>query len=92
MNPITRQMTRAWIATTAAVTRTIDRIRNNDRGQGTLEYVGIVIAVVAVVAVVAVAIEKLDVGKKIGDAVTNMFKDINDAKPGSGGGGDKKKP
>ena len=83
MNPITRQMTRAYIATTGAVTRTIDRMRNNDRGQGTLEYVGIVIVIVGILAAVMAIVSKYDLAGKVETELNKFFTD---------GGGSTKAP
>lgn len=81
MNPIARQMTMAHIKVTGFARSTFDRMRNDDRGQGTLEYVGITIAVIALVLLIA-GVLKGSVGTDIKQAFENAVKSI------TGGGGD----
>ena len=76
MNPITRQMTRAYIATTAAVSRTIDRMRSNDRGQGTLEYIGITIAVVVLVGLLVKVFNDAGVLNKMKEVFKGAIEDV----------------
>jgi Flp pilus assembly pilin Flp len=45
----------------------------DERGQGTLEYVGMVVAVAVVVVAVIAVLRGVDLGGKIHDAFTNVF-------------------
>lgn len=81
MNPIARQMTMAHIKVTGFARETIGRLRSSDRGQGTLEYVGIVLAVVAL-AVLLVTFFGGDFGDKIKSALTGAVDKVT----GAGGG------
>jgi hypothetical protein len=44
-----------------------------DRGQGTLEYVGMIVAVAVVVAAVVAVLKGVDLGGKISDAFNSAF-------------------
>ena len=79
MNPVTRRATLAHIQVTGSVQRAFARVRS-DRGQGTLEYVGIVLAVIALCGVVAMFL-KTEVGAKISKALSDALGQI-----GIGGG------
>jgi Flp pilus assembly pilin Flp len=45
----------------------------DDCGQGTLEYVGMIVAVAVVVVAVIAVLRGVDLGDKIHDAFTNVF-------------------
>lgn len=82
MDAIVHRATLAHIKATSRVSRAVDRLRN-DRGQGTLEYVGIVLAVVALCGVVAMFI-KTGLGGRLTDALKNALKSLG---VGDGAGG-----
>ncbi len=54
MDLITRQAVATQVAVTCFIAGAFDRIRNDDRGQGSVEYVGIVMVVaILIVALIA---------------------------------------
>lgn len=55
MQNLTRRALAAQLAFTAFVAGAFDRARNDDRGQGSVEYVGIILVVVAIIAVIIAA-------------------------------------
>jgi hypothetical protein len=64
-------MTRTLIATRI---RLVNALQNRgDAGQGTMEYVGMLIAVAVIVAAVAGALTKVDLGSKVSSAFTSAF-------------------
>jgi len=73
MNIIARRMTMAQIAITGYVAGAFDRMRKDDRGQGSLEYVGIVVAVLAVLALVIAALKGVDIAGKLTAAINSIF-------------------
>jgi hypothetical protein len=66
-------MTMAHIKVTGYARNAVDRMRDDDRGQGTLEYVGIVLAILAILALVLGAFEKYDLGAKMEEVLKNVF-------------------
>ncbi|MCL2468240.1 MAG: hypothetical protein FWF02_06165 [Micrococcales bacterium] len=66
MNIITRQMAMAHLKVRGA----FDRMTSNERGQGTIEYVGIVLAVVVLVGVVVAVFQEQGA---IGQWITTTF-------------------
>lgn len=52
MNPLTRRAVAAHIRVSGLVTGAFDRIERDDRGQGSVEYVGIILVVVAIIGIV----------------------------------------
>ena len=63
----------------------VDRAHDDERGQGTVEYVGAVLLVVAIVGIVIAASTK--VGESIVNQLTEAVTDIGGAGGGEGGGG-----
>ena len=70
MDNITRRALAARIAVAGAVTGLFDKVRSDERGQGSVEYVGIVIAVVAIVTLVIAAANS----SGLGDTIINRIK------------------
>jgi hypothetical protein len=64
-------MTRSLIATRI---RLVNALQNRgDAGQGTMEYVGMLIAVAVIVAAVAGVLTKTNLGGKVTDAFNSAF-------------------
>ncbi len=80
MNVITRQMVLARIAVTGYVAGAFDRLKKDDRGQGSVEYVGIVLIVAAIVAAIILIVTDNDfgIGEAIGNAVKNAIDGLGD--------------
>lgn len=71
MDFITHNALRAQVALTATMLGLTGRLRRDDRGQGSVEYVGIILAVVVIVAVVAGA--KTEIGNAIKTQLINAI-------------------
>ncbi|WP_225214961.1 hypothetical protein [Cellulomonas avistercoris] len=71
MDNITRHALAARIAVAGAVTGLFDKVRTDDRGQGSVEYVGIIVAVVIIVGLVIAAATSSD----LGNTIINRIKD-----------------
>ncbi|MBD7918396.1 Flp family type IVb pilin [Cellulomonas sp. Sa3CUA2] len=59
------------MAVAGAVTGLFDKVRTDDRGQGSVEYVGIIVAVVIIVGLVIAAATSSD----LGNTIINRIKD-----------------
>lgn len=79
MNKVTEKAVAAGIVLRSYAERAISDARDDERGQGSVEYVGVTLAVVAVVGVVIAA--ATPVGEAITEQLTNAVSNI-------GGGGD----
>lgn len=55
MDTLTRRAVAAQLLVTGFVAGAFDRLRGDDRGQGSVEYVGIILVVVAIIGVVIAA-------------------------------------
>lgn len=80
MNKLTEKTIAARTALQAYAARAVARAHDDERGQGTVEYVGAVLLVVAVVGIVIAA--STEVGEAIVTQLTEAVTDI-----GNGGGG-----
>ncbi|PUB30154.1 hypothetical protein C8K30_102536 [Promicromonospora sp. AC04] len=74
MNKLAEKALIAQIAVQAYVVRQVERARSDERGQGTVEYVGAILLVVAIVVVVIAAGD--DVGKAIVEKLKAAVKKI----------------
>ena len=72
MENLTRRAVAAQLAFTGLVLGAFDRVRSDDRGQGSVEYVGIILVVVAIIGVVIAAASGLG-----GAIVTKLTTAIN---------------
>ena len=72
MENLTRRAVAAQIAFTGLVLGAFDRVRNDERGQGSVEYVGIILVVVAIIGVVIAAASGL------GDTIVTKLQDAID--------------
>lgn len=84
MNKLTEKTVAAKAALQGYVARAVLRAQDDERGQGTVEYVGAVLLVVAVVGIVIAA--STEVGDAIVTQLTEAVTDIGGA--GGGGGGE----
>ena len=82
MNTLNEKVLAAQVALKGYAERAVRRAHDDERGQGTVEYVGAILLVVAIVGVVVAAND--EVGKAIVDQLTKAVKDIG----GGGGGGE----
>lgn len=82
MNKLIEKATAARIALAAVAERAARRARDDERGQGTVEYVGAVLLVVAVVGIVIAA------ASDVGDAIVTQLTDAVNDIAGAGGGGE----
>jgi hypothetical protein len=64
-------MTRSLIATRIRVAKALEA--RGDAGQGTMEYVGMLIAVAVIVAAVAAVLKSTDLGGKVTSAFSSAF-------------------
>lgn len=67
MDMITNRAIAARIAITGFVAGAFDRIERNDRGQGSVEYVGIILVVAAIIVILIAA------ATPIGDAIVSKL-------------------
>lgn len=70
MENITRRALVARLAVAGAVTGLFDKLRNDERGQGSVEYVGIIVAVVIIVGLIITAAT----ASGLGDTIINRIK------------------
>jgi hypothetical protein len=64
----------ARLAVTGFIVGAFDRIDRNDRGQGSVEYVGIILVVVGIIA--AVLLKQTEIGNAIGQKILDAVKKI----------------
>ncbi|WP_275004026.1 hypothetical protein [Promicromonospora iranensis] len=83
MNKLMHKAVAARTALVDTVERAARQAHDDERGQGTVEYVGAVLLVVAVVGIVIAAAS--DVGDAI---VTQLTEAVNDIAGAGGGGGE----
>ncbi|GGM42873.1 hypothetical protein ACFQBY_03095 [Promicromonospora citrea] len=82
MNKLIDKAVATRVALTAFAERAARRVKEDERGQGTVEYVGAILLVVAVVGIVVAA------ASDVGDAIVQQLTDaVNDIGGGGGGGG-----
>ena len=53
--------------------RSIKAMESRDRGQGTLEYVGMIVAVAVIVLAVVTALKGQQLGTRVSDAFNSVF-------------------
>lgn len=70
MDTMTRRAVVAQIAVTGMILGAFDRLKRDDSGQGSVEYVGIILVVVAIIGFVIAA-----ASSDIGDAVMDRIKE-----------------
>lgn len=75
MEKFNNRLVAAQVATTMYIAGAFDRLKKDDRGQGSAEYMGIILVVVAIIGVVGLA--KTDIGNAIKTQIINA---INSAK------------
>lgn len=81
MNLLTEKTVAAKVAFQAYTEQALARVRDDERGQGTVEYVGAVLLVVAIVGIVIAA------STEVGDAiVTQLTEAVTDIGGGGTGG------
>lgn len=83
MNKLAEKTGAAKAALKGHVARAVLRAHDDERGQGSVEYVGVILLVVAIVGVVVAAAS--DVG---GAIVTQLTTAVNNIGGGGGGGGE----
>lgn len=66
----------AQVALTGYVAGAFERMRNDERGQGSVEYVGIILVVVAIVAVIIAAAKGSTIGQTIMTKIEEAIKGI----------------
>ncbi|MCL2423820.1 MAG: hypothetical protein FWD11_08035 [Micrococcales bacterium] len=79
MDAITRRALVAQYAVTDYVTGTLKRMRRDDRGQGAVEYIGIIVLIAVLIAALVTFFQsdmKDAVGKVITDAIKNVGENI----------------
>ena len=88
MNKLTEKTLATKVAVQAYIEQARARVRDEERGQGTVEYLGAVLLVVAIVGIVIAASTELgdEIVERLTDAVTNI--DGGGEGGGDGGGGD----
>lgn len=86
MNKLTEKTVAAKAALEAHVARAVLRMHDDERGQGTVEYVGAVLLVVAIIGIVIAA--STEVGNSIVGQLTKAVKNIGGGGEGGGGGGE----
>ena len=74
MDKLTHRMVTAQIAFTGMVLGAYDRIRRDDRGQGSVEYVGIILVVAALIVVLVAA--ATPIGAAIKDKIVTAVEGI----------------
>lgn len=84
MNKLTEKTVAAKAVLEAHVARAVLRMHDDERGQGTVEYVGAVLLVVAIVGIVVAA--STEVGDSIVEQLTEAVTDIGSGGGGGGGG------
>ncbi|MGO1317560.1 MAG: hypothetical protein ACTMIR_11080 [Cellulomonadaceae bacterium] len=67
MQKMTDKAIMARVAFVGLVTGAFDRLRSDERGQGSVEYVGIIVVVVAIITALVVF------GPQIGDAIGGIL-------------------
>ncbi len=74
MDQITRRAVAAQIAVAGVLTGMFDRLRSDDRGQGSVEYVGIIIVVGLIIAAIITFATPIGttIGNKIQEAVDGI--------------------
>lgn len=63
---------RTYVTLSILAADRVERLKNDDRGQGTIEYVGMVIVAAAIV----MAVMKTKVGDKIAEKFTQAISDV----------------
>lgn len=81
MSWMTKKAFAAQVALTGYVTGAFDRLKSDERGQGSVEYIGIIIVVVVIIGAVITAVTTTSLGDTIagliGDAVESIGDEIN---------------
>jgi len=73
---MTRRAVAAQIAVTGMILGAFDRLKNDDSGQGSVEYIGIIIIVVAIVAAVAMLVQGSGIGQAIIDEIKSAIESV----------------
>lgn len=77
MENLTRRAVAAQLAFTGMVLGAFDRLERDDRGQGSVEYVGIILVVVALVgAIILIAKSDTSVGNAIMSKISSAVSSI----------------
>lgn len=76
-------ITYAYAASSNAIRNRLEAPRASERGQGTLEYLGLLILVAGIVTIL---VSQTDVAGVIKRAVMDAIKSVTDLSPGSGSG------
>lgn len=77
MDNLNRRAVAAQIAVTGMILGAFDRLKSDDRGQGSVEYVGIILVVVAIVgAIIAIANSNTSIGDAIMDRISSAISSI----------------
>ena len=74
MNKLTEKALITQVAVRAYVARQLERARSDERGQGTVEYVGIVVIVVAVIGTIVMWSD--EIGNSIREQLQDAVKDV----------------
>ena len=78
MDNMTRRAVAAQIAVTGMILGAFDRLKNDDSGQGSVEYVGIILVVVAIIlTVIGLASTNTTIGQAIIDKITAAINSIH---------------
>jgi hypothetical protein len=71
-------MTRMFVNTQIRLQKAIEA-RRSDAGQGSLEYIGMVVVAVIIVVAVIAAFDKFDFAKQVDDQLTELNKGLEGA-------------
>lgn len=74
MEKFTNRFVAAQVATTMYIAGAFDRLKRDDRGQGSAEYIGIILVIAAVIGVVVLA--KSDIGNAIKDQIVSAINKV----------------
>lgn len=76
MSKIAEKTVAAQVAITGYVAGVFDRMRSDERGQGSVEYVGIIIVVAIILVAVIAAVKSTDLGTKLVTKITDAIDTI----------------
>lgn len=77
MDNMTRRAVAAQIAVTGMILGAFDRLKRDDSGQGSVEYVGIILVVVAIIMAVAAAVGLSDIDDVIVEKIKSAIASIH---------------
>lgn len=75
MDAITRRALMAQIAVTGFVTGAFDRMRQDDRGQGAVEYIGIIVLIAVLIAAL-VGFFNSDMKDAVGNVIKKAIENV----------------